>query len=102
MNIIAGISLSSSIKGNISKLGFFDRDKNIHFVSFIIQSKEKQKYIISFMARENDTFQEFKNHYVTTIPVSEDVFKRVIGTHQVRSLNYKILAKKIGLIEWII
>jgi hypothetical protein len=100
MNIIAGVSLSSSIKGNISKLGFFDQEKNIHFISFILHSNNK--YIISFTTKEDDTLQEFKNHYVTTIPVSEDVFKQAIGTHQVGSLNYKILAKKIGLIEWII
>jgi hypothetical protein len=112
MSVLCGVTLSSSVKGNIQKVGFYDIDNNTFHKISIVKSKgflkafnlkigdSKYNLLINIFTDYN--LNRFKSEHVYIFPINNELFKKLNGVKGVDSLNYRDIAKKFGIDEWTI
>lgn len=94
-NIYCGVTLSSQKKGDISKAGFFDSQKNEFYIVHV-----KGDELILILGGNN--IDDLKKSYSFIFPISIETWEKIKNTKKVKSLNYKKIALMLGLQEWII
>lgn len=104
---LCGVTLSSTIKGDIKKVGFYDVNKKIHYKINVIKSKKifnfnKNKYYINVNNFLNSELNSFESNYVFIFPIRSDMFLKIKDCRELDSLNYKKIAKSFGLEEWLV
>jgi hypothetical protein len=112
MSVLCGVTLSSSVKGNIQKVGFYDTDNNTFHKISIIKSKRflkafnlrigDNKYNLSINIFSDYNLNRFKSEHVYVFPINLELFKKLNDVKGIDSLNYRDVAKRFGIDEWTI
>lgn len=105
MSYLCGVTLSSSQKGNIQNLGFYDIKNNISYKVVVSKTKYKPflKSNIKVDVCKNNLLEDsFKNSYRFIFPISDAFWSKIKNITEIPSLNYKEITKKYQLDEWLI
>jgi len=112
MSVLCGVTLSSSVKGNIQKVGFYDTDNNRFHKISIIKNKgilkafniriSENKYDLSINIYYDYNLNRFKSEHAYVFPINNELFKKLNNIKGVDSLNYRDVAKRFGIDEWTI
>lgn len=107
---LCGVTLSSTEKGNIKKVGFYDIYEDSFFKIYVINSRVKKVFNLSFYNKYSIKSQKFynyginnfKNCFVYIFPINDNLFSKLTKINEIESLNYKKIAKQFGIEEWIL
>lgn len=103
MNYLCGVTLSSTNKGDIKQVGFYDISNDTGYE--ILVSKESsvfsKKYSLSLKPKKIK-LKDFKENYKFVTPISDQLWAKVKKTNYVNSINYKEIIKHFDLTEWLL
>ena len=110
-NYLCGVTLSSKVKGDVQKVGFYDINQKIHHQVNVIKNKQikvfnvsisKSKYSINVNRIFNLELDSFESSYAFIFPIKDDMFLKIKDCNELNSINYRNIAKDFGLEEWLV
>jgi hypothetical protein len=103
MNYLCGVTLSSTSKGDIKQVGFYDISNDIGYDVFVSKGKSVfyKKYSLELKANKIK-LENFKENYRFVTPISDQLWNKVKKINHVNSINYKELLKHFDLTEWLL
>lgn len=105
---LCGVTLSSVDKGNLKKAGFYDINEDCFFKINVINNRTNKifnlkfnnKYLINTQRFFNYGINNFKNGFVYIFPINNNLFYKLNKINGIDSLNYREIAKQLGIEEW--
>ena len=103
MNYLCGVTLSSTKKGDIKQVGFYDisNDNGYEILASIQSYVFSKKYSLELKPTKIK-LNDFKENYRFITPISDQLWIKVKKINYVNSLNYKDIIKHFDLTEWLL